>query len=160
MPRKAVPLKERFEKHFIPEPNSGCWLWLSATIAGGPKNNPALYGVIGNDRGLVPKMLMAHRASYQVYKGEIPEGHDIDHECRNTLCVNPDHLQPLTRKRHIKLTYEHARQGKCKRGHLMTEKNSWIEKTGQAHCRRCHADREAKNRANKSKRFMCREVLN
>ena len=93
MAGKAIPLVDRFEKHFIPEPNSGCWLWLSATIVsrrGGP------YGTVGNDVGLLPKQLLAHRASYTIYVGKISEGHDIDHACQNTLCVNPEHLEALT----------------------------------------------------------------
>lgn len=156
MAGKPILLAERFEKHFIPEPNSGCWLWLSATI----KSKDSLYGVVGADKGDEQKMLLAHRASYRLYIGPLSRNMHVDHKCQNTLCVNPKHLQALTPKAHGKTTWRRILNGHCKRGHLMDEKNSWIEKTGQSHCRRCHADREAKNRANKSKRFMCKEVLN
>lgn len=153
MPAYA-PLAERLERFYIPEPNSGCWLWEGATI----KSGKALYGVIGNESGELPRSILAHRASYQIHKGNIPSKVHVDHMCTNTLCVNPEHLQALTYSEHGEITWQRVLKGHCKRGHLMDVKNSWVEKTGQKHCRRCHADREAKNRANKSKRFMCREV--
>jgi hypothetical protein len=127
-------------------------LWLSATI----KSKGNLYGVIGADKGDEQKMYLAHRASYKIYKRAISDNMHIDHMCQNTLCVNPDHLQELTPSAHASITWDRVLQGKCKRGHIMDEKNSWIEKTGQKHCRRCHADREARNRANK--KLLCLEV--
>lgn len=155
MAGKAVPLVERFHKHYILEPNSGCWLWLSATVSskyGGP------YGVIGADKGDEKKMLLAHRASYRLHVGGITKGMQIDHTCENTLCVNPEHLQVLTPKQHVKLTYVRAFGNCCKRGHFMDEKNTWIEKTGTRHCRRCHADIEARNRTLRKAKLFCIEA--
>lgn len=71
----------RFEEKFIPEPNSGCWLWIGAVYSTG-------YGSLTTAR----KSFAAHRVSYELYKGEIPKGLFVCHRCDIPTCVNPDHL--------------------------------------------------------------------
>jgi hypothetical protein len=63
----------------------GCWLWLAST-------NKAGYGLLGNRRG----SHLAHRVSFEIHNGPIPEGMSIDHICLNTSCVRPDHLRLAT----------------------------------------------------------------
>lgn len=77
-------LRQRLETKFIVTP--GCWLWLGTKTRTG-------YGQIGISRS---RMDYAHRVSYRLYVGPIPDGLHIDHLCRNTSCVNPDHLEPVT----------------------------------------------------------------
>ena len=74
---------ERFELKYIPEPNSGCWLWTGATRGGG-------YGVLYYNHGQRKKM--AHRVSFELFKGQIPSGLYVCHKCDTPACVNPDHL--------------------------------------------------------------------
>jgi HNH endonuclease len=75
---------DRFEEKFIPEPNSGCWLWLAALNCG--------YGVFGLRDGPVMRTRIASRASWMIYRGPIPPGLFVCHKCDVTSCVNPDHL--------------------------------------------------------------------
>lgn len=64
----------------------GCWLWIGALDRDG-------YGIAG----LNGKQHRAHRLAYQWARGEIAEGLVVDHLCRITNCVNPDHLEAVTR---------------------------------------------------------------
>lgn len=76
-----APAEERFERLYIPEPNSGCWLWI------GNLDNCG-YGRFSFEG----RARLSHRASYQMFCGPIPEGMQILHRCDNPTCVNPDHL--------------------------------------------------------------------
>src|SRR5690606_20318080 len=65
----------------------GCWLWVGATTWNG-------YGRIR--RG--GRVVLAHRATYELYVGSIPPGMSLDHLCHTRNCVNPAHLRIVTRK--------------------------------------------------------------
>jgi hypothetical protein len=73
--------QERFDEKYIPEPNSGCWLWTAAIVGG--KYGAFQYG--GNQT-------QAHRISWMLEYGEIPKGMYVCHKCDVQSCVNPEHL--------------------------------------------------------------------
>lgn len=77
-------LRERFEAKVMPEPMSGCWLWLGCPMGNG-------YGSIWDPaRG---DKIGAHVASYILHRGEVPKGMVVRHKCDVPACVNPDHLE-------------------------------------------------------------------
>lgn len=79
---RYVSFPVRFERSYIPEPNSGCWLWL------GSERGAFKYGAIRKDGKLIP----AHRASYEMAHGPLQQGLCVLHKCDTPACVNPDHL--------------------------------------------------------------------
>lgn len=79
------------------EKGSECWLWKGPHTGG--------YGRVSIDS----KVTLAHRFSYEIHKGPIPDGFQIDHLCRNPSYVRPDHLEAVTRTENIRRAVESRR---------------------------------------------------
>lgn len=107
--------------------DAGCWVW-TAWI-----NNKG-YGYMSYRGRPYP----AHRAAWEVFRGEqLERGIDVDHLCRNTLCVNPEHLEPVTHRENIRRG-KAATKTACKRGHDWTDpKNVYFKNTGRRYCAVC-----------------------
>lgn len=88
MPRKIRSIKERFESKLDKTSSfQGCWLWTAAKQKG--------YGCLQIGTHGKPKLESAHRISWMLYRGPIPEGKDVLHGCpvKDTpACCNPNHL--------------------------------------------------------------------
>lgn len=137
--RKSI--EQRLWANIMPEPNSGCWLWI------GPDDGSKGYGRLPTLRGS-----QAHRVSYECFKGEIPEGLTLDHKCRVPSCVNPDHLEPVTMTENrnrgnyrdgLKLGgpasgLVQKSKTHCPQGHEYSPGNIVPSKKGWRRCRRCH----------------------
>lgn len=132
------PIEQRIADLSIPEPNSGCWLWLGSICEDG-------YGKAGG------KETLAHRLSYKHFIGPIPDGLEIDHKCRVRCCVNPKHLRLLTHAENASLAiqgenHRNTRKTCCKRGHLLSGENLILEKGANGsivrQCRACRNERQ------------------
>lgn len=120
---------------FVP---GGCWLWTGHTRKDG-------YGVV-DERG---KKYLAHRVSYLLLRGEIPTD-TLDHVCRNKTCVNPHHLEAVSRGENVMrgetISARNAAKTHCVKGHPFDEENTRVSYfAGRAPRRSCRAcDREGK----------------
>ena len=137
-------LRERFDAKWIPEPNTGCWLWMGG-LAG--RGYPMVY-VPGQKWGT-----KAHRVAWELYRGPIPDGLVIDHTCRVKSCVNPDHLRPVTSavnvtENSISLAALNKVKTHCPRGHEYTTENTLRMKRNDGRvCRTCKRMLEMVNHA-------------
>lgn len=84
--------------------------------------------------------MYVHRVVYTELVGPIPEGYDVDHLCRNTLCCNPLHLEAVSRQENIRRGVGNVKTH-CKAGHELTADNRY-ENGGR--CVACKRDRERK----------------
>ena len=119
---------------------SGCWEWTGAL-----SGHNCSYPYYQNRR--------AHRVSYECYKGSIPKGLTINHDCNNTRCVNPEHLTAMSLRNNLLLGTSfvavNARKTHCKHGHEFTPENTYAKAQG---CRDCKICRKAAHGRFKSKK--------
>jgi hypothetical protein len=108
---KNMSIEERFFQKV--NKTDSCWLWTGALSSTG-------YGSMGVQR----KATSAHRLSYTLFKGQIPDGMIVCHSCDVRSCVNPDHLWIGTPSDNMKDMVAKDRHGKSSRT--------------QTHCRRGH----------------------
>jgi hypothetical protein len=126
-------LPKNIEDKIIPEPNSGCWLWLGYL-------NPAGYGNTGHSG----KVWLTHRVVYIILRNDIPSGLTIDHLCRNRACCNPDHLECVPHIENVRRSDAGKPNGSkthCKAGHEFTPKNTRLRKDRKGReCRQCQGE--------------------
>ena len=96
-----MELREKLEAYSKVSP-TGCIEWQRGKSGNG-------YGNISIGNG---KQDYAHRVSYKVHKGEIPEGYVVRHTCDNPCCVNPDHLLIGTQWDNVQDTISRGRASK------------------------------------------------
>lgn len=127
---EAVTAADRFWKNVDRNGPNGCWLWTAGLIASG-------YGQFWDGE----RKVVAHRHSFEMLRGAIPPGLTLDHLCRVRRCVNPDHLEPVTRGenvlRGVGLTAKNAAKTHCAQGHPFDEANTFITERGHRRCRIC-----------------------
>ena len=115
--------------------DDGCWIWLGCLVTGG-------YGA-GWANG---RLQVAHRISYLAFKGEIPEHMTLDHLCRKRCCVNPKHLEVVTRWENVRRGINHiaryANMKTCVRGHELRPATAPSAKPHHRICSTCARDRQ------------------
>jgi len=122
------------------EKGPDCWTWHGGINGSG-------YGQFS----LNAHFAGAHRLAYELTNGAIPHGMQIDHLCRNKLCVNPSHLEVVTSRINVLRSANgaaiNAVKTHCPRGHEYTSENTRIYKGGRL-CRSCERERSTRRRAN------------
>ena len=129
---------ERLRVKLAVNPETSCWEWTGCR-----DNRPGKgYGYVR----LGGKTRLAHRALYQMFVGPIPDGLQVDHLCRNTGCVNPEHLEAVTPQLNV-LRSERAQRTHCPKGHVYDDDNTYIRPdAGHRDCRRCKRDFDRRQR--------------
>lgn len=116
---------------------SNCWIWQRCVQGNG-------YGRMWNGK----QVTYAHRVSYAVFIGPIPGGMDLDHLCRNRRCVNPSHLEPVSRSENLRrgesgrlIAAAQRIKTHCPSGHPYSGDNMYLNKEGKRVCRTCGRER-------------------
>lgn len=132
----------------ISRTDRGCWLWTGPLKANG-------YGSVG----IGGRKYQAHRAVYELHRGPIADGMQLDHLCCVRACVNPAHLEPVSPSENIRrstnpdVTRErHRARTHCAQGHPFDEKNTRMGRHANgAPVRICRACRAALMRAKRAR---------
>ncbi len=140
--RLELTVSQRFERLVDRNgPESGniagrCWLWTQKPAATG-------YGDFRAGRRL---RWSAHRYSYELYVGPIPDDLVLDHLCRNRICVNPTHLELVTNEENLRrgagYGLQNGMRNHCANSHEYTPENTYIDRRGGVRCRQCARDRD------------------
>jgi hypothetical protein len=136
MNRKTRPMEERFWEKV--RKSDQCWEWIASKTRNG-------YGFFHRGGRVDRKPIRAHRLSWELHNGPIPDGLWVLHKCDNPCCVRPDHLFIGTRSDNMKDCAAKGRihtVGKsnfthCLRGHEFTAENTRFTPLGHRLCIEC-----------------------
>jgi hypothetical protein len=130
------PDEVRFHRSYVCNLETGCWDWIRGTFQ---QTGYGSFRKNGGNQGT------AHAFSYDLHKGTVPTGLELDHLRRNRACCNPDHLEAVTHRenilRGVGLSAIRAKQTHCIHGHPFDEENTYYTKRGGRDCKQCARNR-------------------
>ena|SRR3990167_9907799 len=141
MIRHKTPIEDRFWAKVLK--TDFCWVWTARSyIRDKHRPNASRYKYGMFDVSWRPtKSIPAHRMAYILANGCIPNDLQIDHLCRNTLCVNPKHLEAVTHRENLirspSLNMQAHRNKTCTKGHPLTKENAYVHKNKNPRCKIC-----------------------
>lgn len=133
-PPSNITAEARIFRQLVENPATGCWEWTGSL-------HPSGYGrvVVGARR------FQTHRWVWTFLCGEIPTGLQLDHLCRNRICCNPEHLEPVDNRtnslRSTGVTARNAVKTHCAQGHAFDEANTVLDR-GKRACLTCRRERQ------------------
>lgn len=145
----------RFWKKVIKRNN--CWEWTAYT-----RNGYGRFKINGN-------LVTAHHFSYELIHGVIPKEYEVDHLCRNKICVNPDHLEAVIKKENILRGFAptaiNSKKTRCIHGHPLSGDNLGMrDDNGGRFCKTCRKNwkpspkaYELKQQRQKSRKYKDRQ---
>lgn len=145
---------------YIVDAETGCWNWTGAVTRGG-------YGRASVKIGDRHRGTSAHRASWIAHNGPVSPGLEVDHLCRNRSCINPDHLEPVTRAENNRRrpTNGHVEPLEVRKGcgeHGQAD-GYWYDYRGRVNyqwlCRICRRDEQRRRKARAAANFQGDPVL-
>ena len=143
--RLKMPIRKHWRNGLAKVPDSflkrvnihpdGCWEWTGATDTSG-------YGRYRYGGRHEP----THRLLWKLTVADVAGDLELDHLCRNRVCCNPDHLEPVSRRENTLRgegpTAVLARKTHCKRGHPLSGANLYTYPNGKRLCRECERMRK------------------
>lgn len=133
-PRRGVTAEQRIFSRLALVPDTGCWEWQGY-------RQPAGHGRVR----VAGVKVLVHRWVWEFLVGEIPEGLELDHLCRNPPCANPEHLEPVTHQVNV-LRGEapaalNAVKTHCPADHPYDAENTRVDNLGRRVCLTCKRTR-------------------
>jgi len=137
-----MTVEDRIQRGIIQAPfgykDTSCWVWIKSKDSSG-------YGTIGINK----KTWSVHRVAYELWKGPIPEGLEIDHLCQTKACCNPAHLEAVSHAENVrrmektkplknKIGWRNKEKTHCPQGHEYTPENTYVSRRGSRTCKTCH----------------------
>lgn len=141
LPLSEKDLQRFYSKIKINE-KTNCWEWIGTIL-----NNGYPQFILKYSKGIYKKLL-PYRISYLLYKGDLKEELELDHLCRNPICVNPEHLEQVTHGKNVNRGIGwggiNSRKTHCPQGHPYSGENLLIEKNNRRRCKICKKIKDAK----------------
>ena len=151
-PNALRRLLARIERYSVPEPNSGCVLWIGELNGQDYARIP-----VGSHKYGKRRRILVHRFMFELANGPLHPGLEPDHKCRVRCCIEPNHMEAVTRSLNTKRGWDALSdrsrprraplKTRCAHGHPLSGRNLYVTADGRRHCRTCALRRGREHRA-------------
>jgi hypothetical protein len=135
----------RLKRDVTVSTHTGCWIWTAGRSEG--------YGVAWD--AARRRSVRVHQLVYEMKVGPVPDGLVLDHQCRNTLCCNPEHLEAVTQGENVRrgesAGARAVRTNHCRNGHDLAL-YAGRRKDGTRYCQECNRSSARRSNARRAKK--------